>query len=65
MILERWALPLKVAGGCVPKITQAAARTDLKCTTSEMCFYHLGQYAVCCGMGVLSFFIYQSSSIYL
>jgi hypothetical protein len=39
--LERWALPLFKEAGFVPKITQAAACTDIACAFCEVSSYHL------------------------
>jgi len=42
MNIERWALPLLRSVGLVPKSSKTIARSQIKCASCEICFYHLG-----------------------
>jgi hypothetical protein len=42
MNIERWALPLIKSAELVPKSSKTIARSQIKCASCEICFYHLG-----------------------
>ena len=42
MDIERWALPLFKSVGLVPEFSKTIARSQIKCASCEICFYHLG-----------------------
>jgi len=42
MNIERWALPLFISVGLVPKSSKTIARSQMKCASCEICSYHLG-----------------------
>ena len=42
MNIERWALPLFKSVKLVPKSSKIIARSQIKCTSCEICSYHLG-----------------------